>query len=121
MSGVQRLNYTRLITCVLYEGGAESMMESLYQRGIREAYFYPTRGKPIGRTSEAGDLPEIPKTEVLHAVVSADQSDYIYSMLYHDFRLNEPGVGMITVNRLNLSSRLSLPEGVSFVSTLRQE
>jgi len=54
-------------------------------------------------------------------VVSADQSDYIYSMLYHDFRLNEPGVGMITVNRLNLSSRLSLPEGVSFVSTLRQE
>jgi len=63
MSEVQRLNYTRLITCVLYEGGAESMMESLYQRGIREAYFYPTRGKPIGRTSEAGDLPEIPKTE----------------------------------------------------------
>jgi hypothetical protein len=33
--------------------------------------------------------------------------------------LNVPGVGMITVNRLNRSSRLALPEGVAFVSTLR--
>lgn len=96
-------------------------MEELYRRGINEAYFYSVRGKPIGRASEAGNLPEIPKTEILHAVVSADQADYIYSMIYHDYRLNEPGVGMISVNRLTRSSRLSLPEGVPFVSTLRKE
>jgi len=121
MSEVPRIDYTRLITCVMYEGGAEAVMESLYRRGIHEAYFCSARGKPIGRASEAGNLPEIPKTEILHAVVSADQSDYIYSMIYHDFRFNEPGVGMITVNRLNRSSRLTLPEGVAFVSTLRKE
>ena len=96
-------------------------MEELYRRGITEAYFYSVRGKPIGRASEAGNLPEIPKTEILHAVVSADQADYIYSMIYHDFRLNEPSVGMINVNRLTRSSRLMLPEGVPFVSTLRKE
>ena len=118
---VPRIDYTRLLTCVMYQGGAEAIMEELYGRGINEAYFYSVRGKPIGRASEAGNLPEIPKTEILHAVVSADQADYIYSMIYHDYRLNEPGVGMISVNRLTRSSRLRLPEGVPFVSTLRKE
>ena len=118
---VPKIDYTRLLTCVMYQGGAEAIMEELYRRGINEAYFYSVRGKPIGRASEAGNLPEIPRTEVLHAVVSADQADYIYSMIYHDFKLNEPGVGMISVNRLTRSSRLMLPEGVPFVSTLRKE
>lgn len=117
-AAVPRIDYTRLLTCVMYEGGAEAIMEELYRRGICEAFFYSARGKPIGRASAAGNLPEIPKTEILHAVVAADQADYIYSMIYHDFRLNEPGVGMISVNKLARSSRLELPAGVPFVSTL---
>lgn len=117
---VPLIQYTRLLTCVMYQGGAEAIMEELYRRGIVEACFYSVRGKPVGRASEAGSLPEIPKTEVLHAVVAADQADYIYSMIYHDFKLNEPGVGMLSVNRLIRSSRLELPEGVPFVSTLRK-
>jgi hypothetical protein len=115
---IPRIDYTRLITLVMYEGGAEAIMEELYRRGINEAFFYSARGKPIGRSSAAGGLPEIPKTEILHAVVAADQADYIYSLIYHDFKLNEPGVGMISVNKLVRSSRLELPQGIPFVSTL---
>ncbi len=110
---VPHINYTRLITCVLYEGGAEKVLEMLHHKGVNEAFYYGVRGNPIGRASEASGLPEISKTEVLQAVVASDQADYIYNAIYHDFRLDMPGVGTITVNRLTRSSQNVLPEGVA--------
>ncbi len=110
---VPHINYTRLITCVLYEGGAEKVLEMLHHKGVNEAFYYGVRGNPIGRASEASGLPEISKTEVLQAVVAADQADYIYNAIYHDFRLDMPGVGTITVNRLTRSSQNVLPEGIA--------
>ena len=110
---VPHINYTRLITCVLYEGGAEKVLEMLHHKGVNEAFYYGVRGNPIGRASEASGLPEISKTEIVQAVVSADQADYIYNMIYHDFRLDMPGQGVITVNRLTRSSQNVLPEGIA--------
>jgi nitrogen regulatory protein PII len=110
---VPHINYTRLITCVLYEGGAEKVLEMLHHKGVNEAFYYGVRGNPIGRASEASGLPEISKTEVLQAVVASDQADYIYNAIYHDFRLDMPGVGTITVNRLTRSSQNVLPEGIA--------
>jgi hypothetical protein len=104
------IDYTRQITCILYEGGASKLMELLHHKGINECYFYSVRGNPIGRASLAGNLPEIPKTEILHATVSADQADYIYKMLYEEARMDEQGQGVITVNRLTRSSPIALPE-----------
>jgi hypothetical protein len=106
------INYTRMITCILYEGGAEKIMEELHHKGVNEAYYYAVRGNPIGRASLAGGLPEMPKTEVLHAVVAADQADYIYNFIYHEFNLNRPAQGVISINRLIRSSPNVLPAEV---------
>ena len=115
---IPRIDYTRLITCVLYEGGAEKLLEMLHHKGVNEAYFYGVRGNPVGRASEASGLPEISKTEVLHAVVSADQADYIYRTIYHDFNLDKPSQGVITVNRLVRSSQNVLPAGIAHEAEL---
>ncbi len=104
------IDYTRLITCILYEGGATAVLELLHEKGINECHFYSVRGNAIGRASLAGNLPEIPKTEIVHAVVSADQADYIYGLLYDECRMKEQGKGMIYVNRLIRSSRIALPD-----------
>ena len=114
---IPHIDYTRLITCVLYEGGADKLLEMLHHKGVNEAFFYGVRGNPVGRASEASGLPEISKTEVLHAVVSADQADYIYKTIYHDFNLDKPSQGVITVNRLVRSSQNVLPEGVAYEAT----
>jgi hypothetical protein len=106
---IPNITYTRMLTCILYEGGAEKVLEELHHRGVNEAYYYSVRGNPIGRASLAGGLPEMPKTEVLHAVVSADQADYIYNFIYHEFKLNQQGMGVISVNRLIRSSPNMLP------------
>jgi hypothetical protein len=115
---IPHIDYTRLITCVLYEGGAEKLLEMLHHKGVNEAYFYGVRGNPVGRASEASGLPEISKTEVLHAVVSADQADYIYRTIYHDFNLDKPSQGVITVNRLVRSSQNVLPAGLAHEAEL---
>lgn len=104
------IDYTREITCVLYEGGAGALMELLHHKGINETYYYNVRGNPIGRASLAGNLPEIPKTEILHATVSADQADYIYRMLYEEAKMDEQGKGVIYVNRLSRSSQITVPK-----------
>jgi hypothetical protein len=98
---IPHIDYTRLITCVLYEGGAEKLLEMLHHKGVNEACFYGVRGNPVGRASEASGLPEISKTEV-----------------YHDFNLDKPGQGVITVNRLVRSSQNVLPQGVAYEAEL---
>jgi hypothetical protein len=50
--------------------------------------------------------------------VSADQADYIYRTIYHDFNLDKPGQGVITVNRLVRSSQNVLPQGVAYEAEL---
>lgn len=106
------IRYTRMLTCVLYEGGASKMLEMLHHKGINEAYYYGVRGNPIGRASEASNLPELSPTEIVHAVVSADQADYIYNMIYHEFRLDMPSKGVVTINRLVRSTPNTLPADV---------
>jgi nitrogen regulatory protein PII len=103
------IDYTRLITCILYEGGGSRVMELLHHKGLNECHMYSVRGNPIGRASLAGGLPEIPKTEIVHLVVSADQADYVYAMLYEECDMKHQGKGMIYVNRLSRSSRVALP------------
>jgi len=51
------IDYTRQITCILYEGGASKLMELLHHKGINECYFYSVRGNSICLASLAGNLP----------------------------------------------------------------
>jgi len=106
---IPNIDYTRLITCILYEGGSVEILEMLRTKGVNEACFYSVRGAPIGRSSEVDGLPEIPKTEVLNVVVAADQADYIFEAIYNMAELQEPQKGIITVNRLARSSEINLP------------
>ena len=109
-SSIPNIDYTRLITCILYEGGSIEILKKLHAQGINEAYFVSVRGAPIGRASSVEGLPEIPKTEILKVVVSADQADYIYEMIYDTAQLNEPQRGIAYIQRLSRSSMNDLPE-----------
>jgi hypothetical protein len=94
----------------LYEGGAVEILEKLHAQGINEAYFVSVRGAPIGRASTVEGLPEIPKTEILHVVVAADQADYIYEMIYDSAQLDQPQMGIAYIKRLSRSTMNDLPE-----------
>jgi hypothetical protein len=109
------IDYTRLITCILYEGGAADVLEFLHQRGVNEAYYYSVRGAPIGRSTAMEGLPDIPKTEILHAVVAADQADYLFEEIYAFAKLDQPRQGIMSVNKLLRSSEYTLPADVQYI------
>lgn len=103
------LDYTREINVILYEGGADKIAELLLKQGITELFFDSVRGAPLGRSSANSGLPEIPKTEYLHAVVSADQTDYIQGLIYEAAQLHKPQRGIVFVSKLLMSTRHRLP------------
>jgi hypothetical protein len=103
------LDYTREVTVILYEGGAAEIAKKLLDRGVTEVFYDSVRGAPIGRASESSGLPEIPKTEQLRALVSADQADYIQEMIYDAAELHKPQRGIVFVNKVLLSTRHTLP------------
>ena len=103
------LDYTREINVILYEGGADKIAELLLKHGVTELFFDSVRGAPLGRSSESSGLPEIPKTEFLHAVVSADQADYIQGLIYEAAELFKPQRGIVYVSKLLMSTRHRMP------------
>jgi hypothetical protein len=103
------LDYTREINVILYEGGAEKIAELLLKQGITEVFYDSVRGSPLGRSSANAGLPEIPKTEYLHAVVSADQADYIQGLIYEAAELFKPQRGIVYIAKLMMSTRHKLP------------
>lgn len=109
-------NYNRLISCVLYQGGSDEILNTLYARGIFRAYYVAVRGSPIGRASQIGKLPEIPKTEFLQVLVSADQADYIYQLIYETAHLYEVQKGIIYINRVSHSSDYSFPDNYQLLT-----
>jgi hypothetical protein len=43
------LDYTWLISGILYEGGTDNLIPELMNRGINEVYFYNVAGTRIGQ------------------------------------------------------------------------
>ena len=103
------LDYTREVTVILYDGGAAEIAKKLFERGITEVFFDAVRGAPLGKASDSSGLPEIPKTEQLSAIVSADQADYIQGLIYEEAELFKPQRGIVFVNKLLMSTRNILP------------
>jgi hypothetical protein len=102
------LDYTWLISGILYEGGTDLLIPELMKRGINEAHFYNVAGSPIGRKSIAGVADSF-DVEQYHIVVSADQAENIFDYIYRFCNLSQPNKGIITLNKLSRSTQLDLP------------
>ena len=107
--GEHYLDYTWLISGVLYEGGTDLLIPELMKKGINEVYFYNVAGSPLGRRSVAGVADSF-DVEQFHLVVSADQADNIFDYIYRFCNLSEPNKGFININKLFRSTGLDLPD-----------
>ena len=107
--GEHYLDYTWLISGVLYEGGTDLLIPELMKKGINEVYFYNVAGSPIGRRSVAGVADSF-DVEQFHLVVSADQADNIFDYIYRFCNLSEPNKGFINIRKLFRSTGFDLPD-----------
>lgn len=107
------LDYTWLISGVLYHGGTDLLIPELMKRGNNETYFYNVAGSPIGQRSVAGVAGSF-DVEMFHVVVSADQADNTFDFIYRFCKLSEPNKGIINMSKLLRSTQFQLPESDTF-------
>ncbi len=104
---VRYLDYTWLISGILYEGGTEKLIPELMKRGINEVYFYNVAGTIIGQKAVTGVSGSF-DVEQFHVVVTADQAENIFDFIYRFCDLSEPNKGIIYMNKLKRSTKHSL-------------
>ena len=104
---VQYLDYTWLISGILYEGGTDKLVPELMKRGINEVYFYNVAGTIIGQKAVTGVSGSF-DVEQFHVVVTADQAENIFDFIYRFCELSEPNKGIIYMNKLKRSTKHSL-------------
>jgi len=107
------LDYTWLISGVLYHGGTDLLIPELMKRGNNEIYFYNVAGSAIGQRSVAGVAGSF-DVEMFHVVVSADQADNTFDFIYRFCKLSEPNKGIINMSKLLRSTQFQLPESDTF-------
>jgi nitrogen regulatory protein PII len=104
---VRYLDYTWLISGILYEGGTDKLVPELMKRGINEVYFYNVAGTIIGQKTVTGVSGSF-DVEQFHVVVTADQAENIFDFIYRFCELSEPNKGIIYMNKLKRSTKHSL-------------
>ena len=104
---VRYLDYTWLISGILYEGGTDKLVPELMKRGINEVYFYNVAGTIIGQKAVTGVSGSF-DVEQFHVVVTADQAENIFDFIYRFCDLSEPNKGIIYMNKLKRSTKHSL-------------
>ena len=104
---VRYLDYTWLISGILYEGGTDKLIPELMKRGINEVYFYNVAGTIIGQKAVTGVSGSF-DVEQFHVVVTADQAENIFDFIYRFCELSEPNKGIIYMNKLKRSTKHSL-------------
>ena len=104
---VRYLDYTWLISGILYEGGTDKLIPELMKRGINEIYFYNVAGTIIGQKAVTGVSGSF-DVEQFHVVVTADQAENIFDFIYRFCELSEPNKGIIYMNKLKRSTKHSL-------------
>ena len=106
---VNYLDYTWLISGILYEGGTDKLVPELMKRGINEVYFYNVAGTIIGQKAVTGVSGSF-DVEQFHVVVTADQAENIFDFIYRFCELSEPNKGIIYMNKLKRSTKHSLQD-----------
>jgi hypothetical protein len=102
------LDYTWMISGILYQGGTDILIPELMSRGINEIFFHNVAGTPIGKKTVSGVADSF-DVEEFFVVVSADQAENIFDFIFHFCGLDQPNIGMIRLNKLSYSTRYRLP------------
>ena len=106
---VEFIDYSWLISGVLYQGATDLLIPELQEKGINEVYFYNVAGSPIGKKTVSG-VAESFDVEEFFVVVAADQAENVFNFIYHFCDLDKPNMGMLRLNKLSRSTIHSLPD-----------
>ena len=100
-----------LITCIVQRGVADSIVASAREAGAQGATVFYAKGSGVReRLGVLGVAVEVEK-EIINIVVSSDQVDRIFEVIYLAGKLDTPGMGFMYVTKLDKAATF-IPQNV---------
>jgi len=110
-----------LITCIVQRGLADDIVNAASEAGAQGGTVYFARGYGIReRLGTLGVAIEAEK-EVIMIVVSDEQADRVFEMIYTSAKLHTPGMGIMFVTRLEKAATYIPPEVIRNLERKRAE
>lgn len=106
----QMQKQTRLITCVLYCGGGDKVLQALHKRGFNTTSLSKGRGSAIGDPADAKGRSLQFEKEIITVVVEADQVEEIMEHIFDIAEIDRPYGGFLYVEKLYRSVPYVLPD-----------
>lgn len=89
-----------LITCIVQRGAAEKMVAAAQEAGAQGATISFARGSGVRERLGILGLAVEAEKEMISIIVAEDQADRVFEKLYFAGELNVPGMGIISLTRL---------------------
>ena len=99
-----------LITCILYQGGAAALVQSLRERGVTSVQMHHARGSAVGASIDRRGRPIEFDQEVVNVVVPAAQADELFEHIFFEAGIDGAQCGFMYMARLRRCSRFTLPD-----------
>jgi nitrogen regulatory protein P-II 1 len=89
-----------LITCIVQRGAADKMVAAAQEAGAQGATIFFGRGSGVRERLGILGLAVEAEKEMISIIVAEDQADRVFEKLYFAGELNVPGMGIISLTRL---------------------
>jgi len=105
MSNITYLTDVALITCVVQHGHSEDIFKAAREIGVMTGAFgYRARGTGIRERLGLLGIAVEAEREVISMLVSTEQQDMLFDMIYQAARLDVPGMGYMYITPLEKAS-----------------
>ncbi len=100
----------KLITCILYRGGADRILKLLKEKGIETGNMHHARGAAIGDPVGRKGIPNQFEKEMLSVLVSEKTADEIFSLIFEAADFDRPYSGFMFMESVRAATPFQLPE-----------
>ena len=108
---IEHRSNSKLITCILPKGHAQPVIQALKDElGIITANVHFARGTGRITHRDYGSRVTQTEKEVLDVVVTGDQADKAFELIYYTAGINKPHGGLMYQNALSDSTEYLLPD-----------
>ena len=94
------LTDVELITCIVQKGNADKIVQSAFQAGAHGATINYAQGRGVREKLGMLGVAVEAEKEIIQLIVSTEQLDRIFDVMYLAGNLDAPGMGFMYVTKL---------------------
>jgi len=97
---ITTLTDVELITCIVQKGKADAITKAAFEAGAQGATIHFAQGSGVREKLGILGVAVEAEKEIIQIIVSSEQVDRIFDVIYLEGKLDTPGMGFMYVTKL---------------------